>query len=145
MGLILDPDVAGNPTIGYGHLCKVSNCTDIGYPIPLSMANGQKLLQSDLVPPQNCIAGDTTSSVTLNANQYGALVSWAFNVGCGNAGSSTLIKDLNAGQDPNTVISQQLPLWDKSGGQVVAGLQKRRAAEVALAETATSSPALPAC
>jgi len=38
--------------------------------------------------------------VTLNANQYGALCSWAFNEGCGNVGSSTLISRLNAGEDP---------------------------------------------
>lgn len=46
----LDPD--GNPTIGWGHLCNENSCADIGYPIPLSKANGEKLLQSDLkVPP----------------------------------------------------------------------------------------------
>ena len=42
----LDPD--GNPSIGWGHLCSEVTCANIGYPIPLSLANGDKLLQSDL-------------------------------------------------------------------------------------------------
>lgn len=77
-------------------------------------------------------------------NQYGALVSWAYNVGCGNSGSSSLIARLNNGEDPQTVIASELPLWDKSGGEVLPGLTRRRAAEVDLANTASSDPALPA-
>lgn len=95
-------------------------------------------------PPQNCITQQTAEPVTLNANQYGALVSWAYNVGCGNSGSSSLISRLNAGESPATVIPQELPLWNKSGGQVLPGLTRRRAAEVDLAQTASSVPALPA-
>jgi GH24 family phage-related lysozyme (muramidase) len=95
-------------------------------------------------PPQNCITTQTAEPVTLNANQYGALVSWAFNVGCGNAGSSSLIARLNNGEDPSTVIGEELPLWNKSGGQVLLGLVRRRGAEVDLANTPTSDPALPA-
>ncbi|KAF2097706.1 lysozyme [Rhizodiscina lignyota] len=139
-------DPTGNPTIGYGHLCSDSSCSDVPYPIPLSDADGQALLQSDLAVAQNCITLDTASCVVLNANQYGALVSLAFNVGCGNAASSTLISRLNTcSEDVDTVISQELPKWDESDGQVLSGLQKRRAAEVQLAETATSQGALPAC
>lgn len=44
--IYLDPD--GNPTIGYGHLCSDRSCSGLGYPIPLSKADGDKLLQSDL-------------------------------------------------------------------------------------------------
>lgn len=80
----------------------------------------------------------------LNANQYGALVSWAFNVGCGNSGSSTLIQRLNDGQDPNTVAADELPQWNKGGGEVLPGLDRRRAAEVDLFQTPTDKGALPA-
>lgn len=82
--------------------------------------------------------------MTLNLNQYGALVSWAFNVGCGNVGSSTLISRLNNGEDAETVIESELPQWDMGGGVVLPGLQRRRAAEVDLSHVATSDPALPA-
>lgn len=164
----LDLDPVGLPTVGYGHLCSDSSCSDVPYPIPLSEANGRLLLSSDLAVrllsspfrlsfihlpltcweqqvAQNCITRDTGSNVVLNANQYGALVSWAFNVGCGNSGSSTLISRLNAGGDPNTVAAEELPKWKFGGGVELPGLVRRRAAEVALHRTATSTPALPAC
>jgi lysozyme len=83
--------------------------------------------------------------VVLNANQYGALVSWTFNVGPANVESSTLLRRLNAGEAPNTVIAEELPKWNKAGGQVLAGLVRRRAAEVSLAQTSTGAGALPAC
>jgi lysozyme len=66
-------------------------------------------------------------------------------VGPANVQSSTLLKRLNAGENPNTVIAEELPKWNKAGGQVLSGLVRRRAAEVALAKTATSVKALPAC
>ncbi|KAH7322620.1 lysozyme [Stachybotrys elegans] len=138
-------DPSGYPTVGYGHLCRDSRCSDVPYPIPLSVANGQALLQSDLAVARRCITLGTNSRVVLNANQYGALVSWAFNVGCGNAGSSTLISRLNAGQNPNTVAAEELPRWTYSNGVQLPGLVRRRNAEVALHRTATSVPALPAC
>ncbi|CAM1507566.1 Fc.00g072070.m01.CDS01 [Cosmosporella sp. VM-42] len=138
-------DPSGNPTVGYGHLCQKSNCAEVPYSIPLSKADGESLLRDDLKPAQQCITLDTNSKVVLNANQYGALVSWAFNVGCGNSGSSTLIKRLNNGENPNTVASEELPKWNKSGGKVLPGLTRRRAAEVDQFKTATSVKALPAC
>jgi lysozyme len=51
-------DPSGFPTIGYGHLCSNSACSDVPYPIPLSDADGQKLLQSDLAvsPETNTIS-----------------------------------------------------------------------------------------
>ncbi|CAG9996592.1 unnamed protein product [Clonostachys byssicola] len=138
-------DPAGYPTVGYGHLCSDSKCSDVPYPIPLSQANGRKLLQSDLAPAQNCITLATTSNVVLNANQYGAFVSWTFNMGCGAVKSSTLLKRLNAAENPNTVAAEELPKWKNAGGVELPGLVRRRAAEVALAKTATSDKALPAC
>lgn len=72
-------------------------------------------------------------------------MSWCFNVGPANVESSTLLKRLNAGEAPNTVVAEELPKWNKAGGQVLSGLVRRRAAEVDLAETATGVGALPAC
>ncbi|KAI6778390.1 Lysozyme-like protein [Emericellopsis cladophorae] len=140
-----DLDPSGYPTVGYGHLCADSSCSDVPYSIPLSEADGRSLLRSDMAVAQNCITLDTGSNVVLNANQYGAFVSWAFNVGCGNSGSSTLISRLNAGENPNTVAAEELPKWKYSNGVELPGLVRRRNAEVDLAQTATSAPALPAC
>ncbi|PHH66075.1 hypothetical protein CDD81_600 [Ophiocordyceps australis] len=137
-------DATGHPTIGFGHKCSNSQCSDVAFPKPLSEANGYKLLGEDLKVAQNCVTRDTTSSVVLNANQYGATVSWAFNVGCGAAASSTLIRRLNNGEAAATVLPQELPKWNKGNGRVVDGLVRRRRAEVQLANTPTSQPGLPA-
>lgn len=82
--------------------------------------------------------------MVLNENQYGALVSWAFNIGCGNSGSSTLISRLNGGEDPNTVAAEELPQWVYGGGEVLPGLVRRRDAEVALFQTPSDIGVLPA-
>lgn len=81
--------------------------------------------------------------MTLNPNQYGALVSWAFNVGCENARTSTLVSELNAGDDPDTVARQELPKWNRGDSGVLPGLTRRRAAEVVLFTTPASGVAHP--
>jgi GH24 family phage-related lysozyme (muramidase) len=64
--------------------------------------------------------------------QQAALISWAFNVGLGAVEDSTLRRRLLAGEDPATVVREELPRWDKADGKPLAGLTRRRAAEVAL-------------
>lgn len=93
---------------------------------------------------QDCITNDTGNNVVLNANQYGALVSWAFNVGCENSGFSALIERLNAGEDPTSVAADELPRWNMIGDEVVPAFERRRAAEVDLFLAASSEDALPA-
>ncbi|KAK2609289.1 hypothetical protein QQS21_002224 [Conoideocrella luteorostrata] len=137
------PDPVGLPTVGYGHKCQNSGCSEVQFPFPLNEDTGTQLLKSDITPAQQCITLGTGSNVHLNTNQYGALVSWTFNIGCGAAKSSSLIKRLNAGEDPNAVIANELPQWNKGGGKVLPGLTTRRNKEVALAQTATDQGALP--
>ncbi|KAJ3558852.1 hypothetical protein NP233_g11412 [Leucocoprinus birnbaumii] len=139
------PDPVGLPTVGYGHLCQTSGCSEVPYSFPLTTTTASALLNSDLKTYEKCITNDIKSSIRLNDNQYGALVSWAFNEGCGAAGTSTLISRLNNGEDPNTVASQELPKWVYAGGQVLQGLVNRRNAEVALFKTASSVIAHPPC
>ncbi|KAJ2691088.1 hypothetical protein IWW39_000296 [Coemansia spiralis] len=139
------PDPIGLPTVGYGHLCKTKNCGEVAQKFPLTMASAEQLLRSDIVPFTKCLDADISNSVKLNTNQWGALVSWAFNVGCGNTKSSSLIRRLNSGQDVNTVIAQELPKWNKGGGRVLPGLVRRRAAEVKLSQASASGEAHPNC
>lgn len=42
-------DGFGNPTIGYGHLCADSSCSDVRYPKPLTDDTASQLLAGDLV------------------------------------------------------------------------------------------------
>jgi GH24 family phage-related lysozyme (muramidase) len=90
-----------------------------------------------------CLNGALKKSVKLNSNQFGALVSWSFNVGCANMKSSTLLKKLNRGDNPNTAAAKELPRWNKAGGKTLAGLTRRRKAEVALFKKASSVVAHP--
>lgn len=67
-----------------------------------------------------------TSMVTLN--QFGALVSFAYNCGIANLQKSTLLKKVNANpNDPS--IRAEFAKWNKAGGKVLAGLTRRREAE----------------
>ncbi|KAF4959443.1 hypothetical protein FGADI_1664 [Fusarium gaditjirri] len=136
-------DPTGNPTVGYGHLCDAPQCSEVKYPIPLSAANGKKLLADDMKEFEACITAMLKSKARLNSNQYGALISWAFNMGCGNAETSTLVRRLNNGEDPDTVISQELPQWVYASGKRLPGLIRRRNAEIKLAQKPTRRRALP--
>ena len=77
-------------------------------------------------------------------NQQAALLSWLYNVGGGAVEESTLRRRINAGESAQVVIPQELPKWDKANGKPLAGLTRRRAAEVALfTGTASAPPPLP--
>lgn len=68
--------------------------------------------------------------VNLNQNQFDALVSFAYNVGSGALGKSTLLRKLNAGDYDGA--ADEFGKWVKGGGKVLPGLVKRRAAEAKL-------------
>lgn len=155
-------DGFGNPTIGYGHLCTDKSCSDVAFPKPLSEGSATRLLQGDLTvsylpsplrdimpnanaiqSTQDAVTNALADLVTLNDNQYGALVSWAFNVGIGNMKSSDLVRLMNAGEEVIAVANYELPLWNKANGKVVTGLVRRRKAEVDLFNAPSEVGALP--
>ncbi len=53
-----------------------------------------------------------------------AFVSWAYNVGIGNASKSTLIRKVNAGDLKGAC--DELLKWNKAGGKTIKGLTNRR-------------------
>jgi GH24 family phage-related lysozyme (muramidase) len=59
-----------------------------------------------------------------------AFVSWAYNVGVGAACRSTLVRYANAGD--LEAACNELPRWNRAGGQVVRGLTNRRVSERSL-------------
>lgn len=97
---------------------------------------GMTILRRDLRRYSNAV--DRLVKVPLNANQYGALTSFTYNLGEGNFGSSTLLKKLNAGDYVGA--ANEFKRWNKAGGKVLAGLTRRRAAEAALFSTPASGP-----
>lgn len=66
--------------------------------------------------------------VPLSQNQYDAVASWVFNIGAGNAKTSTLIRKLNAKDYEGA--AHEFPRWNKQKGKVLNGLTKRRAEEM---------------
>jgi len=117
---------AGVWTIGYG------STGEHVYPGKvITEPEAEVLLRQDLWRFEDCISNAV--HVTLTDNEYAALVSWCFNVGCGAAKSSTLVRRLNAYEDKERVIREELIRWNKGGGQVLPGLTRRREAEIALA------------
>ena len=114
---------AGVLTIGWGH-----TGSDVKPGMTITQARAEELLKNDLQVFANCVLSAVKKP--LNPNQNGALVSFAFNLGCGALQSSTLLKRLNAGENPNTVAAQEMPKWVYGGGKVLPGLVRRRAAEV---------------
>ena len=67
----------------------------------------------------------------LNENQFGALVSFAYNAGTAALGRSTLLRRVNA--NPNDpAIRAEFMKWTKAGGKVLRGLQTRRNEEADL-------------
>jgi hypothetical protein len=86
----------------------------------------------------NCAS--TSGDCCSCSHRQAALTSWVFNVGAGAAADSTLRRRLAAGEDPNTVVREELPRWNKGGSGVLPGLVRRRAAEVALFTGGVAQP-----
>lgn len=124
--LIAYQDVVGVWTIGYGHTGK-----DVTPGLVITQTQADQMLCGDLACFETGVSNLVT--VALNENQFSALVSFSYNLGLGNLGSSTLLRLLNAGDYQGAAA--QFPRWNRAGGKVYDGLTKRRLAEQALFDT----------
>ena len=117
----------GNPwTIGYGTTRINGKAVPKGLKITKEQA--EQYLINDLKDFAKKI--DNVIDVPLNDNQYGALLSFSYNVGFHAFTGSTLLRNLNK-KDYNSVPAQMMR-WNKNDGKVMTGLTNRRKAEVAL-------------
>lgn len=124
-----DPGSGGDPwTIGYGHTGP-----DVYPGLWISKLQAEELLVKDLRRFEDAV--ETLIDVELNQNEFDALVSFAFNVGEGALGDSTLRRRLNAGEDKCPVFQQELPRWVNGANGPMPGLVRRREAEAELACT----------
>ena len=117
-------DIAGIPTIGYGHRLLPNE----HYPYGLTEPEASALLIKDISEASTAV--ERLVKVQLTQGQYDALVDFTFNLGAGRLAGSTLLKDLNASM--YRAAGAQLLLWDHSGDKEVAALQARRKAEYQL-------------
>jgi lysozyme len=126
-------DIAGVPTIGYGHTLSVTH-DDVGRRT-ITAAEAEELLLSDLFTAENDVLR-ATAAVDLNQNQFDALVSFVFNLGIGRLLSSTLLKRIRAGrfEDVPFELSRWVYATNRHTGrkEKMPGLIKRRAEEAAL-------------
>jgi len=85
----------------------------------------------DIAWVEDCVNRAVTA--LLEPNEFDALCSLCFNIGCRNFSGSTLVKLLNSGDYDGA--SAQFKVWNKQRGAVLAGLTNRRAAEESLFES----------
>jgi len=113
-------DCGGVLTIGYGHTGP-----DVVEGMTIDEAQAEALLRADLQSAVDCVNRAVTAAIT--QNQFDALVDFCFNVGCGSLLKSTLLKKVNASDFAGA--AEQFALWVHAGGEVVAGLVRRRKLE----------------
>lgn len=114
---------AGVWTIGYGHTAGVKEGDTI------TQETADEYLRNDLAKYEKAV--DNYNGIYhFNQNQFDALVSFTYNCGVGNLKNLT-----QSGKRTLTQISAKLPLYNKAGGVVLRGLQRRRAAEKDLFDT----------
>jgi lysozyme len=112
-------DVRGRWTIGYGHAEGVTPGQVI------TQQQAEALLLEDVQTAANCV--NNAVKVPLTQTEFDALVDFTYNAGGGAFKGSTMLKLLNGGDYAGAAA--QFDRWDEAGGQVVAGLFRRRQAE----------------
>ena len=101
-------------TIGYGHYAPEVKKGQV-----ITEAQAEAYLRQDLATAEKAVNG---LNKKLTQNQFDALVSFAFN--CGSGSLNTLCKNRTLPQ-----IADAMLLYNKAGGNVLAGLTRRRNAE----------------
>ena len=119
-------------TIGYGHTRGVKS-GDV-----IDKAQGERFLIQDVQIAEREV---NSHGLTINQNQFDALVSFVFNVGVGldkkhprgpvGFRGSTLLRKLKVNANDPT-IAYEFSRWKYGGGKVLPGLVKRRKDETDL-------------
>jgi len=112
-------------TIGYGHTA------DEGPPFPsegmtITTEEADQILAEDL--QRNAIGVASLVKAQINDAMFGALTSFAFNLGLGNLRQSSLLAYLNARNF--FAAANEFGKWNHAGGKVFNGLTRRRSSEV---------------
>ncbi len=126
-------------TVGVGHVidpnhAKVPLAERKALPIPdgwnrtLTMGEVDEILAQDLARFESGVRRLCPDG--LSPGRFGALVSFAFNVGLGNLQRSTIRMKHNRGE--YDAAAESFLMWTKAGGKELPGLVKRRKDEMAL-------------
>ena len=119
----------GVPTIGYGATYYEDGTRVTLFDAPITRERAESLLlwmvRTRYLPAVLRLCPGIDSPERL-----AAIIDFTFNLGAGNLQASTLRRRINAGRWDD--VPGELRKWIKGGGRVLAGLVKRREAEVAL-------------
>lgn len=132
-----DPATGGEPiTIGYG----TTAAAGVGIVPKLGMTITQAEAEAYLVKALESFAAKIRPKITapINSNEFGAFLSLAYNIGPGAFAKSSALRKFNAGDKAGA--ANAILLWNKAGGRVMKGLERRRAAEAALFLTPDAKP-----
>ncbi len=118
---------AGIPTIGYGSTYYSNGQKVTLNDHPMSQEDANALLMAEL--QHTYLPGVLRNCPILATDERkcNAVVDFCYNLGTGRLQTSTLKRKINA-QDWKGA-KEELKKWNKGGGKVLAGLDKRRKAE----------------
>jgi lysozyme len=114
------PDGTDKWSIGWGH-----NGDDVKPGMKITQAKADQLFLEDIAWAEEAVTKNV--KVSLQPNEFDALVSLIYNIGATKFRDSTLLSRLNA-NDRGSAASNFLR-WNRYLGKVNAGLVRRRAAE----------------
>ncbi|MGE0716715.1 MAG: lysozyme [Alphaproteobacteria bacterium] len=116
-----DPGTGGEPfTIGFGHVGP-----EVRPGTVWTQERADRQLEDDVRRFSRAV--DEAIGVAVSGNEFSAMVCLAFNIGAGAFARSTLARLVNEGR--MAAAADQFLRWDKAGGNVMAGLTRRRTAE----------------
>lgn len=121
-------DSVGVWTIGYGTTAEAGLGIEPKSGMTITEAEAEKYLKAGLEKFSKEIEKGFTRTPT--PNQFGAMLSLAYNIGSPAFLRSTALKRFNAGDIQGA--AQAMTWFNKAGGKVLRGLVNRRADEVAL-------------
>lgn len=126
-------DIAGNATIGYGHLMHLGIVTLADNKIIWTEEHASTMLEVVIIK----IGQDLNNiiKVPVTQNEFDSLICWTYNLGIGSAKSSSWLTELNKGN--YSIVPQKMQLWDKAKDKTgklveVEGLKERRLDEATL-------------
>ena len=118
-------DIVGIWTIGYGTTAAAGLGIVPAKGMTITQERAEDLLRQGV--EKFAATVDAMITAKVNANQFGASVSLAYNIGPNAYAKSTVLRELNAGNYDKAAAAFQM--WNKAGGEVVKGLVRRREAE----------------
>ena len=120
-------DSGGVLSVGYGHT-SAAGPPEVKRGMTITREEAERIFATDLLKFEAAVR--TAITRPMNANQFAACISLAYNIGPTAFARSSVARRFNAGDTEGA--AKALHLWIKDDGRVLPGLVRRRAAEARL-------------